>query len=170
MQTPFDYDAIVQDALLDSVSRIIDRVAKDGLQNDHHFYITFRTDRPDVRIPEFLRERHPFEVTIVLQHMFWDLKTTESGFRVTLSFNNAPETIEVPFSALISFVDPSVKFGLHFSPEESPPPAVQDQKSHTAAITAKNAATKSGKSAPPSPATKASSSEEKVVQLDRFRR
>ncbi len=170
MQTPFDYDAIVQDALLDSVSRIIDKVAKDGLQNDHHFYITFRTDRPDVRIPEFLRERHPFEVTIVLQHMFWDLKTTKKGFSVTLSFNNTPEMIEVPFSALISFVDPSVKFGLHFSPDESPAPNVHDQEpTPTTPSASRTASIPSGKTPSSAPETKASSGE-KVVQLDRFRR
>ena len=170
MNMPFDYDAIVQDALLESVSRILDRVSQDGLQNDHHFYITFRTDRDDVKIPEFLRERHPYEVTIVIQHMFWDLKVTKSGFRVTLSFNNTPETIEVPFNALISFVDPSVKFGLHFVPSttENPKgtPSSRDEDIKDIKVSPVGSLPRSPQSDAPAPTL----SGEKVVHLDRFRK
>lgn len=169
MQMPFDYDAIVQEALLDSVARILDRVSKDGLQNDHHFYITFRTDRPDVKIPEFLRERHPYEVTVVLQHMFWDLKVLKNSFKVTLSFNNTPETIEVPFSALISLVDPSVKFGLHFVPDENPVPPQENTDPKSEAAAASAAKTKAdGSNVHPSPEPTLSG--DKVVHLDSFRR
>ncbi|USO01116.1 MAG: hypothetical protein H6849_03365 [Alphaproteobacteria bacterium] len=170
MSMPFDYDAIVQEALLESIARILKRVAQDGLQNDHHFYITFRTDRDDVKIPAFLRERHPYEITIVIQHMFWDLKVNSDGFAVTLSFNNAPETIEVPFSALISFVDPSVQFGLHFVPStrENPDgtPSSRDEGLRGVKITSAGTPTASVPIDTPPPTL----SGEKVVQLDRFRK
>lgn len=114
------YDSIVQASLLRAVRHILSKVEKEGLKGAHHFYISFLTDRADVQIPSYLRERHPYEVTIVMQHQFWDLHVEEDHFSVTLSFNNNLETIKVPYSALLSFVDPSVKFGLQFTPGVSP--------------------------------------------------
>lgn len=117
----FDYDEMVQKALLKGVvQQALQQVAKDGLDDPHHFYITFQTNRPDVMIPGYLRERHPEEITIVLQHQFWDLVVTDRGFKVSLSFNDNPEIIEVPFGALLNFVDPSQKFILKFLPSPAP--------------------------------------------------
>jgi hypothetical protein len=116
----FDYDDLVQNALKSVVKDSLKYVADYGLPGSHHFYITFQTNRPDVKIPDFLREKHPDEITIVLQHQFWDMKVDSQGFEVSLSFNDIQEKICVPFSAIVNFLDPSVKFGLQFTPEDPP--------------------------------------------------
>lgn len=112
----FNYDELVQKALVSVVREVLSDVAVDGLSGNHHFYIQFRTDHPKTRIPRFLKERHPEEVMIVLQHQFWDLKVSRAGFSVELSFSGIREPLFIPFSALTAFVDPSVKFALQFTP------------------------------------------------------
>jgi hypothetical protein len=109
---------MVQNALLTVVRDILQNTASEGLPGDHHFYITFRTDNPDVKIPSYLRERYPDEMTIVLQNQFWDLMADDDHFEISLSFNRKKEHLYVPFSALIGFFDPSVDFGLHFHGNE----------------------------------------------------
>lgn len=116
----FDYEAIVQKALRSAVKESLEIVRDNGFSGSHHFYITFETNRCDVTMPNFLREKHPEEITIVLQHQFWDLEVTDKGFSVNLSFNDKQETIKVPYGAIISFLDPSVKFGLQFVPDPAP--------------------------------------------------
>ncbi|MEB3701799.1 Stringent starvation protein B [Candidatus Bealeia paramacronuclearis] len=112
----FDYEEMVQDGLRGVVREALAYAAENGLPGAHHFYISFRTDYPGVEIPDFLRERHPEEVTIVIQHQFWDLEVDERGFSILLSFSEAHEKVYVPFYALLSFMDPSAKFGLQFNP------------------------------------------------------
>lgn len=111
-----NYDEMVQTALKQVVRHSLDAVANAGFPGNHHFYITFRTDHPHALVPDYLAEQHPEEITIVLQYQFWDLKTSDHGFEVTLSFNDIRERLVIPFAALTSFVDPSVKFGLQFVP------------------------------------------------------
>lgn len=108
------YDLLVQDALKGVVRHVLIDAAANGLPGDHHFYISFRTDHPGVRISQRLREKHPEEMTIVLQHQFWDLGITEHSFEVGLSFSGIPERLLVPFEALTGFWDPAVDFGLKF--------------------------------------------------------
>ncbi len=115
----FNYDELVQKALVSVVKEVLSDVAVDGLSGNHHFYIQFRTDHPKTKIPKFLKERHPEEVMIVLQHQFWNLQVSRSGFSVELSFSGIRETLFIPFSALTAFVDPSVKFALQFTPRFS---------------------------------------------------
>ncbi|MFD2029709.1 SspB family protein [Ancylobacter dichloromethanicus] len=110
------YDLLVQDALRGVVGRVLTDVARDGLPGEHHLYLAFDTCAPGVRISPRLKERYPEEMTIVLQHQFWDLIVTEQFFEVGLSFNGIPERLHVPFEALKGFFDPSVKFGLQFEP------------------------------------------------------
>ncbi|MCK0208079.1 ClpXP protease specificity-enhancing factor SspB [Starkeya koreensis] len=110
------YDLLVQDALRSVVRRVLTDVARDGLPGDHHLYISFDTCAAGVRLSPRLKERYPEEMTIVLQHQFWDLLVTEPFFEVGLSFNGIPERLHIPFSALKGFFDPSVKFGLQFEP------------------------------------------------------
>jgi len=119
-----DYDKMIQNALRSVVRCALKQVAEHGLPGQHHFYITFRTDRRDVEMPEHVRNEHPNEVTIVMQHQFWNLEVEEDYFSITLSFNSKRERLKIPFGALISFMDPSVKFGLQFTPEE---PALEHQ-------------------------------------------
>jgi hypothetical protein len=108
------YDVLVQDALRGVVRKVIGEVARTGLPGDHHFFIAFDTRAPGVRISSRLRERYPEEMTIVLQHQYWDLQVTEHAFEVGLSFSGVPERLLVPFTAIKGLFDPSVKFGLEF--------------------------------------------------------
>jgi hypothetical protein len=108
------YDLLAQEALRGVVQRVLTDAAKNGLPGDHHFYISFDTRMPGVRISPRLREKYPEEMTIVLQHQFWDLIVAEQGFEVGLSFNGVPERLVVPFEAIKGFFDPSVQFGLQF--------------------------------------------------------
>ncbi|MCH8616560.1 ClpXP protease specificity-enhancing factor SspB [Sphingomonas sp. SM33] len=109
------YDEIVQEALRDVVGRVLREVEATGaLPGEHHFYITFKTKMPDVSIPKHLIERFPDEMTIVLQHRFWDLKVGDDWFSVGLSFGGVPSTLHVPFAAVTDFVDPAVDFSLKF--------------------------------------------------------
>ncbi|EJL24013.1 SspB family protein [Novosphingobium sp. AP12] len=110
------YDEIVQEALRAVVGRVLGQVEAGGgvLPGSHHFYITFKTGAPGVSIPADLRARFPDEMTIVLQNKFWDLGVGERGFTVSLSFNQMPAKLDIPFSAITAFVDPAVDFGLQF--------------------------------------------------------
>jgi hypothetical protein len=110
------YDRMVENALRGVVKEAIEEVIKDGLPGDHHFYITFMTDYPGVNIPDYLRDRYPGEMTIVLQFQFYDLAVNNEKMQVTLSFNNVPEKLEIPLSAITIFADPSVNFALQFQP------------------------------------------------------
>jgi hypothetical protein len=109
------YDLLVHEALRGVVRRILSDTARDGLAGEQHFYISFRTDFPGARLSNRLREKYPQEMTIVLQHQFWDLGVTEHAFEVGLSFSGVPERLLVPFEALTGFFDPSVQFGLKFT-------------------------------------------------------
>ena len=109
------YDALMQDALRSVVRSAMQEAASArGLPGKHHFYITFRTHAPGVVIPEHLSNRYPDEMTIVLEHQFWDLEVYPDRFRVILKFSGQPHPIVIPFSAVTRFFDPSVKFGLQF--------------------------------------------------------
>jgi hypothetical protein len=118
MNDRFHYDALVDDALRGVVRRVLRQVADKGLPGSHHFYISFRSTDPGVRLPDYLRAKYPEEMTIVLQHQYWDLIIAEDFFEVTVSFNKQQERIKVPFAALSAFVDPSVRFGLQFDRKE----------------------------------------------------
>ncbi len=114
------YDLMVQDALKGVVRKILTEAARDGLPGEHHFYVTFRTQAPGVRLSQRLREKHPDEMTIVLQHQFWDLSVGDHSFEVGLSFSGVPERLLVPFDAISTFFDPSVQFGLKFEAQGEP--------------------------------------------------
>jgi len=111
-----NYEELVQTAIRKVMRDVLTDVAKNGLPGKHHFYIDFITNYPGVQMPEFLREDYPEDMTVVLQHEYWDLEIHDNFFAVTLSFDNADERIVVPFDAVIKFVDPSVNFGLEFTP------------------------------------------------------
>lgn len=126
------YDVLTQEALRGVVKKVLQEVARTGLPGDHHFYITFDTTHGGVRMSSRMREKYPEDMTIVVQHQYWDLETTDSGFSIGLSFDNVPETLLVPFSAIIGFFDPSVQFGLQFDNEasegKSDPATIEQQK------------------------------------------
>jgi uncharacterized protein len=113
------YDLLVQDALRSVVKNVLADAGKNGLPGEHHFYVSFKTGAPGVRISNRLREQYPDEMTIVLQHQFWDLGITEHTFEVGLSFGGVPERLLVPYDAIVGFFDPSVQFGLKFEVQET---------------------------------------------------
>lgn len=174
------YDRMVERALRGVMHDALVHAAKHGLPGAHHFYITFRTDHAKVQIDQSLKTRFPQEMTIVLQHQFWDLGVEHDGFVVTLSFNNVPQRLNIPFAAVTAFTDPSVNFGLQFQAvSESagtakPAPAAIAK----AADPAKPGAPKPAKPASvtqlPKPAETTATADappaEKVVTLDSFRK
>ena len=107
-----DYEARIDTALRGAIREILLEVAESGLPGDHHFYIRFRTEHPGVVMAKHLRETYPDEMMIVLQNQFWNLQVEDEYFSVTLRFNGTEQRIEIPFEAVLLFVDPSVKFGL----------------------------------------------------------
>ncbi|MEP2943126.1 MAG: ClpXP protease specificity-enhancing factor SspB [Hyphomicrobiales bacterium] len=108
------YDVLAQEAMRGVVKKVLTEVLRSGLPGEHHFYITFNTQAPGVRISSRLHERYPEEMTIVVQHQFWDLEVSSQSFEIGLAFAGVPEKLLVPFNAIKSFVDPSVQFGLQF--------------------------------------------------------
>lgn len=157
-----DYDALIQDALRGAVRDMLRRVAVSGLPGAHHFYIAFRTRAPGVVIPDHLRARYPDEMTIVLQHRFWDLEAGDDAFSIRLSFNGKPERLVIPYAALAGFVDPSVQFALQF-----PGPADKDKAAPDAG---KPPAGDTTADAAPAPSDEETGGDAKVVTLDAFRR
>jgi hypothetical protein len=125
------YDLQVQEALRGVVRKVLADAARDGLPGEHHFYITFRTQAPGVKMSNRLREQYPEEMTIILQYQFWDLKVEESFFEVGLHFKNVPELLRVPFEAVSGFYDPSVQFGLKFEPQGEDGDAFEDDDEET---------------------------------------
>lgn len=164
----FDYDALVEQALRGVVREALSRAAQYGLPGDHHFYITFRTDAEGVAIPAHLAATHPEDITIVLQHEYWDLAVDDEApdsFSVTLSFNNKRERLVVPFAAVTGFADPSAKFGLQFQYEDDFEDSLDDDPLLDAPPPA------AGLSAPQKPeAPAAADADQKVVVLDAFRK
>jgi hypothetical protein len=114
-----DYEALTQDAMRGVVRSVLIRIAKSGLPGEHHFYISFDTEHPSTSLSKRLREKYPREMTIVLQHRFWDLIIHDDRFEVKLTFDGIPERLVVPFEAIKVFFDPSVRYGLQFEDPET---------------------------------------------------
>ncbi len=159
------YDILAQDALRGVIRKVLSEVMATGrLPGDHHFFITFLTGAPGVRISQHLKSKYPEQMTIVVQHQFWDLKVNETQFEIGLSFSDTPERLVIPFNAVRGFYDPSVNFELEFEV-----PLSDEEEEVTAEITA----------IPLDPVAKpaesqADASEDKkpgsVVSLDSFRK
>src|SRR6202044_4195121 len=126
------YDLLVQDALRSVVRKVLADTARAGLLGDHHFKIAFKTQAPGVVVPSAVKSRFPDEMSIILQHEFWDLVVTQDGFEVSLNFSRKPERLTVPFDSITGFTDPSVPFGFKLEPRVSetagPAPAAEEGK------------------------------------------
>lgn len=118
MQKSIDYGNLMHRAMRGLIEEVLRGVERDGLPGDHHFFITFDTRHPEARLADWLRDRYPEEMTVVMQHWFEDLRVDRAGFSVTLNFGDAPEPLYIPFDAIRTFVDPSVEFGLRFETQE----------------------------------------------------
>lgn len=109
-----NYPQMIDNAMRQMVREVMKRVQVEGLPGEHHFFISYNTQFPGVKMSDQLRAKYPKDITIVMQHQFWDFKVEDNQFHVTLSFGGAPEKLTVPFAALTAFADPSIKFGLQF--------------------------------------------------------
>ena len=118
MTNSIDYGKLMHQAMRGLIRKVLASAAEEGLPGDHHFFITFDTNHPDVEIADWLRERYPNEMTVVMQNWFDDLDVGADEFSVTLNFGNAPERLRIPYDALETFVDPSVEFGLRFETQD----------------------------------------------------
>ena len=187
----YPYDVWVNEALQGVLHRALTTLANEGFNGDHHMFISFDTNHPDVRLPGFLRAQYPDEITIVLQHQFEDLMVADELFQVSLSFNGQKHRLTVPFVAVRSFADPSVNFGLQINqpagqttlqpspipvgprtrgsvPETRPRTQLSDAKSHSNLPDAVPAAKTAGSTGRERPAATAGSAE--VITLDAFRK
>ena len=153
-----DYGNLMHRAMRGLIQEVLVGVAKSGLPGKHHFFITFDTMHPDVEIADWLSDRYPGEMTIVLQHWFDGLEVTDEGFAVTLNFGDNPEPLYIPYDAIKTFVDPSVEFGLRFETQEDE--TEDDDEVEEAPM---------DEMAEPAP-TKPKSEKAQVVSLDSFRK
>ena len=122
MTRRIDYGNLMHDAMRGLIQKVLGEVAEDGLPGAHHFFITFDTMHPDVEIADWLSDRYPGEMTVVIQHWFDNLNVTDEGFAITLNFGENPEPLYIPYDAIKTFVDPSVEFGLRFETQEDDEP------------------------------------------------
>ena len=165
------YDVLARDALRGVLRRVLTDAAEHGLPGDHHFFITFISTADGVKLSPRLLAQYPEEMTVILQHQFWDLVVTEDRFEVGLSFGGIPERLVVPFAAIKSFLDPSVQFGLQFEPTDA------DTAAETSTAKLPTVAAPSALPVPTSsPAAESKDEPAKpsegaeVVRLDRFRK
>ncbi|MFZ1725495.1 MAG: ClpXP protease specificity-enhancing factor SspB [Albidovulum sp.] len=119
MTKSIDYGNLMHSAMRGLIMEVLSMVEQDGLPGDHHFFITFDTRHPDAELADWLRERYPEEMTVVMQHWYDGLAVDDDGFAITLNFGDAPEPLYIPFDAIHTFVDPSVEFGLRFETQDS---------------------------------------------------
>jgi len=120
MSRKIDYGSLMHAAMRGLIQQVLADVAQGGLPGAHHFFITFDTMHPDVELADWLSDRYPEEMTIVVQNWFDNLEVTDDGFSITLNFGDSPEPLYIPYDAIKTFVDPSVEFGLRFETSEAP--------------------------------------------------
>jgi hypothetical protein len=171
------YDVLARDALRGVLRRVLTDAAEHGLPGEHHFFITFLSTADGVKLSPRLLAQYPEEMTIILQHQFWDLVVTEDRFEVGLSFGGIPERLVVPFAAIKSFLDPSVQFGLEFQPSEAAAetstanlPAVPAASALPVPAPAATAESKTDATEEPDKEPAKSGEGAEVVRLDRFRK
>jgi uncharacterized protein len=162
------YDQLAQNALRGVVRDALRKVAKHGLPGEHHFYIAFNTRYPGVGLSPRIAERYPREMTVVLQHQFWNLIVTDDHFEVELSFDNIPEKLVIPFNSVKGFLDPSIQFGLQFEVV----PVEEESKPQEAEIVELNGKTKGDEagSGGETETEAVPAAEQKVISLDAFRK
>lgn len=164
------YDVLAREAMRGVLRQVMTDAAKRGLPGDHHFYITFLTQADGVKLSPRLMAQYPVEMTVILQHQFWDLVVTEDRFEVGLSFGGVPERLIVPFNAIKSFLDPSVQFGLQFETSEAATPAMPEEAPATIPAPAAAAEEPAKDEAATDGEKKPSEGGAEVVRLDRFRK
>jgi len=129
MSQSIDYGNLMHDAMRSLIQKVLNDVAQSGLPGQHHFFITFDTMHPDVELADWLSDRYPEEMTVVIQHWFDNLVVNDEGFAITLNFGDNPEPMYIPYDAIKTFVDPSVEFGLRFETQETEEDGVEEFES-----------------------------------------
>jgi hypothetical protein len=157
MTDTLDYGSLMHRAMRGLIFNVLEQVRDHGLPGNHHFFITFDTTHPDVQLADWLKDRYPEEMTVVIQHWFDNLVVREDGFSITLNFGDQPEPIQIPFDAIQTFVDPSVEFGLRFENQDMDEDEAEADETEPSADTAETS-------------DEAPQQEAKVVSLDQFRR
>lgn len=155
MPQSIDYGNLMHQAMRGLIKKVLTQIERDGLPGDHHFFIKFATQQPDVELADWLFDRYPEEMTIVIQNWFDNLIVTDDGFSITLNFGDNPEALYIPYDAILTFVDPSVEFGLKFETQDVPDPSDDDEGSEEAIEETAEDQTPEG---------------ERVVSLDSFRK
>ena len=158
MTRSIDYGNLMHRAMRGLIHEVLTDVGANGLPGKHHFFITFDTQHPDVEIADWLSDRYPGEMTIVIQHWFADLEAGDDGFSVTLNFGDNPEPLYIPYDAIKTFVDPSVEFGLRFETQGAPAQASEPETPPP------------GGSKPKDVAPRPDGGSAQVVSLDKFRK
>ena len=157
MTDTLDYGSLMHRAMRGLIFNVLEQVRDHGLPGNHHFFITFDTTHPDVQLADWLKDRYPEEMTVVIQHWFDNLVVREDGFSITLNFGDQPEPIQIPFDAIQTFVDPSVEFGLRFENQDTDENEAEADETEPSADTAETS-------------DEAPRQEAEVVSLDQFRR
>ena len=161
-----DYGNLMHSAMRGLIQKVLTRVSKEGLPGSHHFFITFDTAHPDVELADWLSDRYPGEMTIVIQHWFDNLDVTDEGFAITLNFGNNPEPLYIPYDAIKTFVDPSVEFGLRFETREDEEDDLDDEEDGSEIVEIDEAPM--AEMAEPAPEPRKGEAE--IVSLDKFRK
>ena len=159
MTDTLDYGSLMHRAMRGLIFNVLEQVRDHGLPGNHHFFITFDTTHPNVQLADWLKDRYPAEMTVVIQHWFDNLEVREDGFSITLNFGDQPEPIQIPFDAIQTFVDPSVEFGLRFENQDMDEIEEEAEADDTETSTG---ATETSDAEP--------RQEAEVVSLDQFRR
>ena len=157
MTDTLDYGSLMHRAMRGLIFDVLEQVRDHGLPGNHHFFITFDTTHPDVQLADWLKDRYPEEMTVVIQHWFDNLVVREDGFSITLNFGDQPEPIQIPFDAIQTFVDPSVEFGLRFENQDMDEDEAEADETEPSADTEETS-------------DEAPRQEAEVVSLDQFRR
>ncbi|AJE47215.1 SspB family protein [Celeribacter indicus] len=165
MAKTIDYGNLMHEAMRGLIRKVLAAVAQEGLPGDHHFFITFDTMHPDVELADWLSDRYPEEMTIVIQHWFDNLEVSADGFAITLNFGDSPEPLYIPYDAIRTFVDPSVEFGLRFETQEYDAEEIdEDEEELPQDAEVKAFAPKDEDDKPAGP------KEAEIVSLDKFRK
>ncbi len=173
MSRTIDYGNLMHDAMRSLIRNVLLDVADNGLPGAHHFFITFDTSHPDAELADWLSDRYPDEMTVVMQHWYDALEVTDEGFSITLNFGDAPEPLYIPYDAIRTFVDPSVEFGLRFEQQDeagaksAPKPTPKDTPGGKLPAPVPKA---KGKQAKQPPAGEKPAKDAEIVSLDSFRK
>ena len=160
MSDTIEYGSLMHEAMRGLIRKVLTQVSDHGLPGAHHFFITFDTSHPDAELADWLSDRYPTEMTVVMQHWYDKLDVTDEGFSVTLNFGDQPEPLYIPYDAIKTFVDPSVEFGLRFEAQEE-----HDDGAAVAVIEAEEQITEE-----PAKAADTARKDADVVSLDSFRK